>query len=425
MNFGDITDAGNEILDAVEDAVNRADFSGLGQSVSDSIKKAMGQDVPDRKKKNYFLVRHPSKNGSGLKQVIGTIGEIFNGFIAGIMLLLVPFNIGNTGILIGALILSAIFLSLFLAFRSLRKKGKKESSLVDSYYKYGNIIGTGKEYFSVGPLAQETGETKDEVRDNIREMKKAGYLPYAMFDRNRNTVMLTDRAYKLYLQAEKARQEREEEERIRNLKNGVHEPAKEQSAPKKTQDGASSPKKDKGDEVSAVLSEGSAYIAHIREVNDKIPDSDPMSDKLYRLENIVRKIFSEVERSPEKAGNIRKLLNYYLPTTTKLLDAYVELYQQPQTDNIQKMKQEIESSMDTIIEAYANIFDGLFQEEAWDISSDINVMKSVMAQDGLTEDELHKSRSQKQKAVSGDPSLDEGVDEGEESVEESSPLHFG
>lgn len=80
--------------------------------------------------------------------------------------------------------------------------------------------------------------------------------------------------------------------------------------------------------------------------------------------------------------------------------------------------------MDTILAAYARIFDDMFQDEAWDIASDINVMKTVMAQDGLTEDGLQKAKKtqKKQTAAAGDDALDEGMDEGEES---DSPLHFG
>ena len=40
--------------------------------------------------------------------------------------------------------------------------------------------------------------------------------------------------------------------------------------------------------------------------------------------------------------------------------------------------------MDTINMAFESLLDSLFQDMAWDISSDISVMKTMMAQDGLT-----------------------------------------
>jgi hypothetical protein len=79
-------------------------------------------------------------------------------------------------------------------------------------------------------------------------------------------------------------------------------------------------------------------------------------------------------------------MNYYLPTTKKLLSAYVELDKQDTAgENIQQTKREIDMAMDTINMAFEKLLDSLFQDMAWDISSDISVMKSMMAQDGLTE----------------------------------------
>ena len=110
-----------------------------------------------------------------------------------------------------------------------------------------------------------------------------------------------------------------------------------------------------------------------------------MSNKLYRLENIMNRIFAQVEKDPDSAEELHKLMNYYLPTTKKLLMAYVELDKQPDVgENITKTKKEIDAAMDTINEAFENLLDSLFQDMAWDISSDISVMKSMMAQDGLT-----------------------------------------
>ena len=112
-----------------------------------------------------------------------------------------------------------------------------------------------------------------------------------------------------------------------------------------------------------------------------------MSDKLYRLEEITKRIFEQVQKDPSKEKDLRKLMNYYLPTTTKLLNAYADLNDQPEAgENIRETKRQIEGSMDVINEAFEKLLDDLFQEQAWDLSSDLNVMKTMMAQDGLTDD---------------------------------------
>jgi hypothetical protein len=82
-------------------------------------------------------------------------------------------------------------------------------------------------------------------------------------------------------------------------------------------------------------------------------------------------------------------MNYYLPTTTKLVKAYEEMDSQPIAgENIQQAKREIENSLDTINDAFEKLLDSFFKEQAMDLSSDINVMKMMMKQDGLTEDDM-------------------------------------
>ena len=78
-------------------------------------------------------------------------------------------------------------------------------------------------------------------------------------------------------------------------------------------------------------------------------------------------------------------MTYYLPTTTKLIDAYRDLDGKPEYGtNVSKTKKEIEDTLDTINEAFENLFDSLFEDTAWDISSDISTMKVMLQQEGLT-----------------------------------------
>ena len=82
-------------------------------------------------------------------------------------------------------------------------------------------------------------------------------------------------------------------------------------------------------------------------------------------------------------------MEYYLPTTVKLLKAYEELEKQPiQGENIITSKREIEESLDTLNTAFEKLLDKLFEEQAWDVSSDISVLKTMIAQDGLAEEDF-------------------------------------
>ena len=139
------------------------------------------------------------------------------------------------------------------------------------------------------------------------------------------------------------------------------------------------------EDVAAILREGRSYVREVREINDLIPDTEEMSTKLYRLEDVMNKIFAKVQSDPTLAPSLRRFMAYYLPTTKKLLQAYVDLSNQPEVENITRTKQEIDQAMDTINDAYEKLLNDLFQSDAWDVSSDISVMQTMMAQDGLTE----------------------------------------
>ena len=111
------------------------------------------------------------------------------------------------------------------------------------------------------------------------------------------------------------------------------------------------------------------------------------------METIISKIFDRVERHPENIPDLRKMMDYYLPTTVKLLEAYQELDGQPvQGENITTSKKEIEDTLDTLNEAFERLFDSMFQETAWDVSTDISVLKTLLAQEGLSGGQIDKKQ---------------------------------
>ena len=77
-------------------------------------------------------------------------------------------------------------------------------------------------------------------------------------------------------------------------------------------------------------------------------------------------------------------MQYYLPTLLKLLRSYDHMEEQGiRGENIRRTMQEIETVLDTVVEAFNKQLDNLFQEEALDISSDIQVLENMMSQEGL------------------------------------------
>ena len=133
----------------------------------------------------------------------------------------------------------------------------------------------------------------------------------------------------------------------------------------------------------------------IKAANDAIPGEE-ISEKIARMEMLVDRIFHRVEQKPDTVSDIRKLMDYYLPMTMKLLQAYEDLDAQPvQGENIISSKIEIEKTIDTLNVAFEKLLDDLFQDTAWDVSSDISVPKRIRC---WHRKDLRKTRSESKSA---------------------------
>jgi 5-bromo-4-chloroindolyl phosphate hydrolysis protein len=371
----DFLEVGNEILDSVSSAIDRNDYSTLHEDVAKAIKSVS----VDRKVNYSSQMRQGGQRTGRIKPRIipffqkkisrylgvpqmaafGAIGAFLFMEFLGMLL------IGQTP---AAIVSGILVAGCLLGFFS----GMKKYELAKKYYQYGTILGDS-EYFKISDLAKVAVKSDKEVLKDIKKMIKQGFLPRAKLDSTETTCMITDRAYEQYLGAEQDRMAREE--RAKAEKEAEIEELKARNA-----EYANLPK-----EAIEILEEGREYITFVRQINDVIPDTEELSNKLYRLEDIMNRIFAQVKKDPSSADELHKLMSYYLPTTKKLLNAYVELDKEPEVGvNITQTKMEIDSAIDTINMAFENLLDSLFQDMAWDISSDISVMKTMMAQDGLT-----------------------------------------
>lgn len=137
-------------------------------------------------------------------------------------------------------------------------------------------------------------------------------------------------------------------------------------------------------ELQSVIYQGKRTIADIRRLNDEIPD-ERMSAQIDLIERLTAQIFDCVRKNPEKLSQIRQFLNYYLPTTIKLMEQYVTLQNQSlKTKNITEGMQKIEDLLDKVIIAFQRQLDALFEADVVDITADIRVMEQMMASEGLT-----------------------------------------
>lgn len=156
------------------------------------------------------------------------------------------------------------------------------------------------------------------------------------------------------------------------------------------------PKTTGNPELDKMIEDGKKAIAEMKRLDDNIADPT-ISAQIVRLQQLAGKIFAQVEQNPEKLPQIRKFMNYYLPTTLKILNAYDRMGEQGVAgENISSTMHKVEGMMDTIIKAFEKQLDNLFGAEAMDISTDMVVLENMMAREGLTDDPLHGAAAQPQ-----------------------------
>lgn len=391
---------GDEIRRTVQDAVDNRDFSRLNQTVSDTVGQAVdnltrglknggwyrnpaggpgwemsGQQKKKGEQRAYRQTPASAKKILYLKGTSTKVGGIFLAvtgylFTAGsvIFLLLLGIGAAATGWDLVLKIGMGTFGLFGILFIVMALAGTGMVCAVSRFRKYIKII-NNREYCDVKELAQKTGRTAKAVVKDLRKMIRKGWFCQGHLDEQETCLMVSDESYRQYTSLME-RLKREKTER-------------EAAAEKRQQEYAKlSP------EIQKIVREGDEFVRKIREANDAIPGEE-ISAKISRMEILVDRIFDRVEEHPESVDDIRKLMEYYLPTTVKLLDAYEELDSQPvQGDNIISSKKEIEKTIDTLNTAFEKLLDDLFQDTAWDLSSDISVLQMMLSQEGLTEDGL-------------------------------------
>ncbi len=138
--------------------------------------------------------------------------------------------------------------------------------------------------------------------------------------------------------------------------------------------------------IRQIVDEGNAYLIKIHHANDVIEEAE-MSDKLARLEGVVRRIVVGVHDNPETADDLGQFMSYYLPTTGKLVDAYVDLEEHGEHGpNAEATRREIKSMLDVINDSFEKLSDDMLQDKAWDLQSDMSVLRTMLRQDGLSDD---------------------------------------
>ena len=390
----DWDDLGRNIQDIIDRAVSAQDFQKLNQTITQAVDKAVnlggeavrkavnGTSRTARTVKTVYQepkraevvqtknipALYGSTNGKTAKGIVKIVG---GGLVSGFALLLTIASV-ILAFVEGSIFPTVLTLTGLAGGVALICSGIGTLNWVGRFKTYRKTLGE-KTHCTLEKLARSVGKSEKFVRRELQRMIHDGLFLQGHMDKEETRLITSDETYQQFEQSRLQLEERRRQEEAAKLQKAVvsHTP-----------------------QVQEVLDRGDAYIVQIRKCNDAIP-GQAISEKISRIEMLVQRIFDRAEEHPEIIPDLKKMMDYYLPMTVKLLNAYADMDAQPvQGETIQSSKREIEATLDTLNLAFEKLLDELFQDTAMDVSSDISVLKTLLAQEGLTEDDLTKMKRQ-------------------------------
>ena len=358
------------IQELVDQAINARDFSHLSQTVRHTVSRTVdiGSQTVRRTVRSVQQKTEVKKNlpvlyGSTKKQSSGGVAKI----VGGTALSGCSFLMAGASVLMGSMIPGIIFAPMgaavvgFLGGIGLIFSGAGDMNMVKRFSAYRKTLGD-RTQCSLEKLAAAVGRDVKFVRKEVTKMIDRGWFAQGHLDKEKTLLITSHETYQNF-EASRLEFEKRQREAAQEAKKNPKDPR-----------------------LQEVLDKGNAFVAQIRQCNDDIPGEE-VSSKMDRMEETVRRIFRRAETNPEVVPDLKKLMDYYLPMTVKLLTAYADMDAQPvQGENIQASKREIEDTLDTLNLAFEKLLDDLFRDTALDVSSDISVLQTLLAQEGLTDD---------------------------------------
>ncbi|MCR4750014.1 MAG: 5-bromo-4-chloroindolyl phosphate hydrolysis family protein [Lachnospiraceae bacterium] len=369
----DITDSVKEVLNGVGDTINsavseaRSTASGTTRGFTSTPYAKSYRDIAD-----IEIARHQAQREQLKKRAAKKIKFVDKGGVMGFFQIIFGWPITVVGLVatfsgLGEQYIAGFMLGLLILVGGISAiiRGINKIRYRTLAVRYRDLC-KDKQYESIDTIANATGVGRERVIKNIKNILKRGFFPEGYLDEQETTFMVSKEVYDQYLLAEDTRKAREQEE-IERAKNDQMT-STEQS------------------ELDVMIKKGDQYISRLRQLNDNIP-GEVITQKLSKLEGLLGEIFDRVREHPEQMVNCRKLMDYYLPTMIKLVEAYEEYdkVSQPGEDII-AAKNEIEKTLDIINQAFVELLNKLFQSSVWDVKAEANVLKTMLRQEGLADD---------------------------------------
>lgn len=386
-----IEDSVSQMVKAVGRGIGGAGDA-LGQAVGEyqrayrETKAAAGSQDAQRQQQALMKTRYRSSTGLSTSGAImaGTGGVLTVTFAASALLCLtaLPLGMPAAPVLAGAGI-CAVFAGLS---GWLLGAGASRLQTSRRFKAFQRVFGN-REVCSISELASQLHISEAKVLSSARKMLKRGLLPQGHIDDEQTCLMVTDEVYRLYRQLQASRKQQALEQQQQAQAQQQAQKEAERKAAEARAAVSALPV-----EAQMFVDQGSSYLTQLRDLDVRIDDA-AVSAKIVAIENVVGRIIKRVEDEPSVVDGMERLVDYYLPTTVKLLEAYEDLEDQPvQGSNIAGSRRDIEQTLDVLHGAFEKLLDESYQDLSMDVSSDISVLHAMLAQEGLTDNPFDKRR---------------------------------
>lgn len=365
-----IRDAAREVSDTLreDESLQRTvqEFGAAARSGVESVRQGIGRAAREaeraqRRKKRKKKRDYAKKAAGALSEAGGML--LVSGILSAVSyaVLIEEDELAGTAILA---IIAAWFLfgSIFAFFKS--RTLRRIAS-------YQSVLGE-RSYCSLAELSALTGKSQNAIRRDLHKLISMGKYEDVYLAPDGSRLFSNETAYRLYLAHRTQREEAQHEARAGAERAGAAQPA---------------PAAEPAEPVApGVLEECRAFLSELREQQRMLTDA-PVLEQTQRIEAQTVRVIAWLEKHPEGEGQIRRFVNYYMPTTLKLVRTYNEVSPQADSSSVAaSIQTDICGILSTINTAFQSLQNNLLKDTAMDVSAEISALETVLAQEGLTQD---------------------------------------
>lgn len=232
----------------------------------------------------------------------------------------------------------------------------------------------GKTYCEVEDLGRSCGQNPKFVRKDLQKIIRLGMLPDARMDEQNAWLMLDEETYYQYQLSRQSQLQKQETEKRREELEKERKSPKEESALEKA------------------VRQGEEYMELLDRLRESMPQ-EPVREKLIRLDTVLECLFETLKKHPNQLDEMEKFMEYYLPTTVKLVNTYQEfaMVEFP-GENIKGAKKEIEQTLDAINRAFEKLLDDMYEDTAFDVITDASVLQTMLAREGMAKPDFSQDQ---------------------------------